>query len=969
MQRLSSRGRLIALLVIALLVRLLFIRSGGFSIDVGDFQGWATQLTRTPLSSFYNGAGFADYPPGYLYVLWIVGHVYALLAPNGNTGLFVALVKLPAILMDLFDAAVLYALVRRYASDAWALGAAAIFAFNPAAIFVSSVWGQVDSVSGGLALLGIYLMVRASDDDADSVWFVVEAWLALAASILVKPQAAVLIPLFVAFIFGSRDWVQARVNTRALATAGGIVAGIALAIIAARPFHAAGNVVDLLVWLKGIYMGGYGGYSYNSVNAFNLWTVARPFWQSDAQPIAFLSQYAWGVLLFLAATVLIVWRYLQARTKESFVEASALLAFAFFILMTRMHERYVFDALLFLCATISIGRRYLIGTVVVTITLFANLLYSLQYLAAVTNSTPGVNSVDIWGFGDHFLSFVNVGAFFVLGFVYLSAESGEALALPKIAWPAFPQKAEGEPTEGTRGLLWPLDYLLSIGIGLASFVLLFVNYWFPKDQIFDEIYFARAAENYLTRNYIYESTHPPVTKLLITASTWMFGGMAHGDTSYGWRFLNVVAGALVVWLLYVFAKRVTGSTLFAAIAAALLALDGQHFVQSRIATPEAFVALFSLAAIYAFYRFWIASQERVVEPFDAGEFVRTLKARACGVGASILLSIGVVLVRFPSEAFSTKVVLVVYMTTGFYLVYRLLLEARILKRAAKPHAADLWLAVFSVAAALTVTSKWYGVMVYGMAIVVLGVVTFQPVMRAFRANYLNRESAPYAWGTPFGFRLDVIFCAVLFALGTVYSLAYIPHFIGLKDLPQSAPRAYTVTDVVDMQYGAFEYHDHLVATHPYQSVWWQWPLDIRPVMYYAKYGGAGDHVTAGYIYTLPNPIIMWFGLLAVPFVGFLAYRERNKGYALLVLAYLAQWLPWIASPRIAWNYHFYVNISLICLCNAIALQWMWKRGWKIPAIAYVVAVAAAFVFFYPILAGVVTPMWAIQMRQWLHSWS
>ncbi|MDQ2992816.1 MAG: hypothetical protein M3R30_08380, partial [Candidatus Eremiobacteraeota bacterium] len=259
--------------------------------------------------------------------------------------------------------------------------------------------------------------------------------------------------------------------------------------------------------------------------------------------------------------------------------------------------------------------------------------------------------------------------------------------------------------------------------------------------------------------------------------------------------------------------------------------------------------------------------------------------------------------------------------------------------------------------------------VYGVAVAVLALATLQPVFRAFREEYLDRARVPYAWGTPFGFRLDVIFCAVLFALGSIYALAYIPHFIGLKDLPQSAPRAYSVTDVVDMQYGAFEYHDHLVATHPYQSVWWQWPLDIRPVMYYAKYGGSGDHVTAGYIYSLPNPIILWFGIFAVPLVGWLAWRERNKGYALVVIAYLAQWLPWIATPRIAWNYHFYVDVALICLCNAIALQQAWKRGWKVPAIAYVVLVAAAFVFFYPILAGIVTPMWAIHLRQWLQSWT
>ncbi|MDQ2991584.1 MAG: glycosyltransferase family 39 protein, partial [Candidatus Eremiobacteraeota bacterium] len=715
MQRLSSRGRLIALLAIALLVRLAFVLNAGFSIDVGDFEAWASQLAGGTFATFYptGGHGFADYPPGYLYVLWLVGHVYALLAPHGNSGLFLALVKAPAILMDLFDAAVLYALVRRYASETWALGAAAVFALNPAAIFVSSAWGQVDSVSGGLALLAVYLMVRAADDDDDSVWLTLEAWVALAASVLVKPQAAVLAPLFIAFAFAARD----RIAPRVLATLGGIVAAFIVAALLARPFHPAGNSIDVLIWLKGIYLTGYDGYSYNSVNAFNLWTIARSFWQSDTQPIAFLSQHLWGELLFGGATLLILWRYLQKRTTESFVEASALIAFAFFILMTRMHERYVFDALLLLCACISIGRRYLIATVAVTVTLFANLIYSLQYLSAVTNHMPGVNAFDIWGAGDHLLSLVNVAAFFVLGFFYLNGEAGDAnaSALPKSLWPSMPPASEGDPKEGMLGLLWPLDYALSIGIGLASFVLLFINYWFPADKIFDEIYFARAAENYLTRNYIYESTHPPVTKLLITFSTWMFGGMGTGDTSYGWRFLDVVAGAAVVWLLYVFAKRITGSTLFASCAAILLALDGQHFVQSRIATPEAFVAFFSLAAIYTFYRFWIAAQERATPPFDLRDFLTTLKARGLGVLASIVLSIGAVLLRFPTEAFSTKVVLVVYMATGFYLVYRLVLEGRLLKRTSKPHAADLWLALFSISAALLVTSKWYGVMVYGVA--------------------------------------------------------------------------------------------------------------------------------------------------------------------------------------------------------------------------------------------------------------
>ena len=83
------------------------------------------------------------------------------------------------------------------------------------------------------------------------------------------------------------------------------------------------------------------------------------------------------------------------------------------------------------------------------------------------------------------------------------------------------------------------------------------------------------------------------------------------------------------------------------------------------------------------------------------------------------------------------------------------------------------------------------------------------------------------------------------------------------------------------------------------------------------------------IYSLPNPLILWPGLISVPFVGVLAFMRRNRGYALVVLAYLLQWVPWAFSPRIAFLYHFYVDIPLIAICNTVALQWLLERmgGW------------------------------------------
>jgi dolichyl-phosphate-mannose--protein O-mannosyl transferase len=178
----------------------------------------------------------------------------------------------------------------------------------------------------------------------------------------------------------------------------------------------------------------------------------------------------------------------------------------------------------------------------------------------------------------------------------------------------------------------------------------------------------------------------------------------------------------------------------------------------------------------------------------------------------------------------------------------------------------------------------------------------------------------------------------------------------------------------------FEYHDTLKATHPYQSSWWQWPLDLRPIAYYWKDLRTGININnssaccVAEIISLPNPLILWVGLICVPCVAFLAWREKNKGYALLIIAYLLQWLPWARSPRITFAYHFYVNIPIVILCNIIILQRIWNHQSEHPEQqlfarigvgAYVAAVVLAFIWFYPILAGVPIPWNEWWARMWL----
>ncbi len=1028
------------LLAAGFLLRLLFMGNEGFRNDVSSFEAWAITLATHPLWQFYGSTSFADYPPGYFYVLWIVGHVYALLSPHGNLDVLKYLVKLPAVLMDLADAALLFAIVRRFLGERWALGVAALFVLNPAIVFISAAWGQVDSVSAGLALLGIFLLLRS--DDAQSVRAgateIVLAWLALAYSLLIKPQAAILIPLFLVFAFVS----PGHRRMRGVGTAAGIVAAILFVLALTLPFHPTGNPVDAFGWLYQKYDFGKNVYAYNSVNAFNLWSIVHPFWTSDSQQIGPWPQYFWGVLLVAAATVLTLVRYAQSRTQQAFIESAALLTLAFYMLSTRMHERYIYDGMLFTMAAIPFALRYLWSSVIFSFTLFVNLLYSLTYLSVVTNHTPGVNATDMWPALTHPLSLLNVATFFYLGYVFLGQGADETSAASAPAAgahaPALPwnlrARAWFNPREGLGSMVWPLDYALAGLFGILSFVISYINYWLPTEKIFDEIYFARAAEEYLTNRYIYENTHPPLTKLIITLSTMMFGGMHGGDNSHGWRFLDVVFGALVIVVLYAFAKRLTRSTLFASFAAVMFVADGMHFVQSRIATPEGIVIVFSLGTLYAFYRYWIASQS-TVRPYEPRTFVR---AGISVAGAVILGCIcGAVTNALGGGSRASFVVGSIYFACGWYLAMRLWVVPRFMRphgtlatyaegarlvradgqstleapdgRAVKKdlkieeddasiaykrdgsvvyatpagsatytpgqvaddqgeieqgrHATG-WLIAFTLLLGALVASKWYGVMAYGVSFIVIAAVWLQRYWREGKTKH---------WGNPFGFRLDVALAAIAFLSMSLYVCVWIPDFFRHIEIK-------SVSDLVYRQYTMFQYHDTLKATHPYQSSWWQWPLDLRPIAYYwhdTRSGLAISNPNAccvSEIISLPNPLLLWFGVFCVPCVAYLAWREKNKGYALLVLAYLLQWLPWARSPRITFAYHFYVDIPLIVLCNVIVLQRIWDRKTdnseirlfgRIGVFAYVTAVVLAFIWFYPILAGVPIPWNDWHARMWL----
>ncbi len=122
---------------------------------------------------------------------------------------------------------------------------------------------------------------------------------------------------------------------------------------------------------------------------------------------------------------------------------------------------------------------------------------------------------------------------------------------------------------------------------------------YQNSTYFDEIYHARTAYEHIEYIPHYETTHPPLGKLLIGVGIRLFG-----MNPFGWRFMGTLFGVLLLPLMYIFAKRIFRHTFFATAAMLFFAFDFMHFSQTRIATIDSYGVFFILLSYYFMYLFY-----------------------------------------------------------------------------------------------------------------------------------------------------------------------------------------------------------------------------------------------------------------------------------------------------------------------------------------------------------------------------
>lgn len=365
----------------ALLIRLVLSPWWGHGADMGTFIGWGRQLAQTGLADFYSPDRWCDYLPGYLYVLWMLGHI-PVPSPIEITQPFTAwisfdyaLFKLPAMFADVAAAWIVWRVVRGEI-DKPRYWVAALYLFNPAILINSTIWGQVDGFHALFILLGLYLLSRHR---------VVLAAVALGYAVSIKPHAAVVLPVAAAYA-----WRQNIDTRRVIAT----VIIVPLVFVATFLPFAGWSPIRAVELVRERFTATAEQYQYATINAMNLWYLCGLNWRPDGDPVWLnLTPRVWAmVLVGMSCAFTMAW-VIQRQRRTALWTASGLLFLALFLFVTRAHERHLFPALAILTAVAGMRRVIVYPLVVLSVTYVANAGLSWLYMLPEYRSAELCNPI------------------------------------------------------------------------------------------------------------------------------------------------------------------------------------------------------------------------------------------------------------------------------------------------------------------------------------------------------------------------------------------------------------------------------------------------------------------------------------------------------------------------------------------------------------------------------------------------
>lgn len=344
---------LFVMLIFALFIRLAVSIGYYNEQDTLWYRQWAISLP-DGLFNVYSRADAIDldYPPVYLFFLYILGWIFRFIGTDCHQYILMLLMKLWPVVGDMLCGIALFAVFKK-SSPKTGLLAAALWLFNPTTLFNSSFWGQTDQI------MCLLLLVSFAALDRDKP--LLACWLFAVAG-MTKFQCLFFTPVFLVELF-----VKFRVSTflKGIATAAGTVAAVFL------PFMI-GSQNPMLFF--DVYLKGQGRYPHCTLNAFNIYGLFDLNWVEDSKFImGALSLNALSMVLVVLMILCVIAIYLFAHRRSVWVTGFWFMN-TLFMFMTRMHERYQFVVLIFIlmAALVHKSRKFFYSFVGMSLMTFIN---------------------------------------------------------------------------------------------------------------------------------------------------------------------------------------------------------------------------------------------------------------------------------------------------------------------------------------------------------------------------------------------------------------------------------------------------------------------------------------------------------------------------------------------------------------------------------------------------------------------
>ncbi len=135
-----------------------------------------------------------------------------------------------------------------------------------------------------------------------------------------------------------------------------------------------------------------------------------------------------------------------------------------------------------------------------------------------------------------------------------------------------------------------------------------VSYYntYMNSSYFDEIYHPRTAFENIHRMEPYETTHPPLGKLILSLGILIFG-----MNPFGWRIMGTLFGAAMIPAMYLIGKKMFNKRIYGFISAFLMMFDCMHFAQTRIGTIDSYPTLFVILTYFFMYDAFIKKSYKI----------------------------------------------------------------------------------------------------------------------------------------------------------------------------------------------------------------------------------------------------------------------------------------------------------------------------------------------------------------------